>query len=238
MSHEIPNVIGANQQGVARKIGQLVPGYMAMGETGMGGMSEMGEMMPGPKNTLPMMAGTGQFGPIEMGGMFTILKVRAGITSYDDPGCTKIPPVRSLRRWPAPGCRRTTRTSTTVSILLHENRRRHSYSLPRRRHSFPMKELCFGGPRLCRMGECLVLAAARSSQLDLSHALRKISPFARLHSRISPSSSVIGKRLPQLLSVPLNRTLSPLCSRAALDFSSLLRFMSKSEVNVSGFIFT
>jgi hypothetical protein len=38
MSHEIPNVIGANQQGVARKIGQLVPGYMAMGETGMFGM--------------------------------------------------------------------------------------------------------------------------------------------------------------------------------------------------------
>ena len=61
MSHEIPNVIGANQQGVARKIGQLVPGYMAMGETGMSGMSEMAQMMTGPKNTLPMMTGTGQF---------------------------------------------------------------------------------------------------------------------------------------------------------------------------------
>jgi hypothetical protein len=65
---------------------------MAMGETGMGGMSEMAEMMPGPKNTLPMMTGTGQFGPIEMGGMFTILKVRAGITSYDDPGWYQNPP--------------------------------------------------------------------------------------------------------------------------------------------------
>jgi manganese oxidase len=43
-------------------------------------------MMPGPENTLPMMTGTGQFGPIEMGGMFTILKVRDGITSYEDPG--------------------------------------------------------------------------------------------------------------------------------------------------------
>ena len=49
-------------------------------------------MMPGPKNTLPMMTGTGQFGPIEMGGMFTILKVRAGITSYDDPGWYQNPP--------------------------------------------------------------------------------------------------------------------------------------------------
>ncbi len=92
MSHEIPNVIGANQQGVARKIGQLVPGYMAMGETGMSGMSEMAQMMTGPKNTLPMMTGTGQFGPIEMGGMFTILKVREGITNYDDPGWYQNPP--------------------------------------------------------------------------------------------------------------------------------------------------
>jgi hypothetical protein len=33
-----------------------------------------------------MMTGTGPFGPIGMGGMFTILKIRDGITSYDDPG--------------------------------------------------------------------------------------------------------------------------------------------------------
>jgi hypothetical protein len=39
-----------------------------------------------PKNTLPMMTGTGPFGAIEMGGMFTVLKVREGITSYADPG--------------------------------------------------------------------------------------------------------------------------------------------------------
>jgi hypothetical protein len=45
-------------------------------------MMEMGR----PKNTLPMMTGRGPFGPIEMGGMFTLLKVREGITSYDDPG--------------------------------------------------------------------------------------------------------------------------------------------------------
>ena len=92
MSHAIPNVIGADQKGVSQKIGKLVPGYMAMGETGMYGMSEMADMMPGPKNTLPMMTGTGQFGPIDMGGMFTILKVREGITSYDDPGWYQNPP--------------------------------------------------------------------------------------------------------------------------------------------------
>ena len=33
-----------------------------------------------------MMTGKGPFGPLEMGGMFTVLKVREGITCYDDPG--------------------------------------------------------------------------------------------------------------------------------------------------------
>jgi hypothetical protein len=55
---------------------------MSMGHTGMGNMMDMGR----PRNTLPMMAGKGPFGEIEMGGMFTILKVREGLTSYDDPG--------------------------------------------------------------------------------------------------------------------------------------------------------
>jgi hypothetical protein len=35
-----------------------------------------------------MMTGFGQFGPIEMGGMFTIMKIREGLVSndYRDPG--------------------------------------------------------------------------------------------------------------------------------------------------------
>ena len=53
MSHDVPNVIGASQKGVAQKIGKLVPGYMAMGEKGMGGMSEMADMMPGPQKHSP-----------------------------------------------------------------------------------------------------------------------------------------------------------------------------------------
>ena len=32
-----------------------------------------------PENTLPMMTGEGPFGPIEMGGMFTVVKVRKDI---------------------------------------------------------------------------------------------------------------------------------------------------------------
>jgi hypothetical protein len=79
-----------NQSGVAAKMRRFVQGYMPMGTDGMG---EMGEMtMQLPKNTLPMMTGDGQFGPIEMGGMFTILKIRDGITSYEDPGWYKNPP--------------------------------------------------------------------------------------------------------------------------------------------------
>jgi hypothetical protein len=45
-------------------------------------MMDMGR----PQNTLPMAAGKGPFGNIEMGGMFTVVKVREGIMSYDDPG--------------------------------------------------------------------------------------------------------------------------------------------------------
>ena len=91
MSHQLPNLIGVDQQKAGEKMAKLVPGYMTMGENGMYGMSEMTEM-DGPRNTIPMMTGTGQFGPIGMGGMFTILKVREGITSYNDPGWFRNPP--------------------------------------------------------------------------------------------------------------------------------------------------
>jgi hypothetical protein len=47
-----------------------------------------------PDNTLPMMTGSGQFGPIEMGGMFTVMKIREGLArdDYRDPGPYKNPP--------------------------------------------------------------------------------------------------------------------------------------------------
>ena len=87
MGHDIKTYIGVNQQDVRRRIGRLVGGdYMPMGSQGM---AEMGEMeMAGPDNTLPMMTGFGQFGPIEMGGMFTVVKVREGLAhdDYKDPG--------------------------------------------------------------------------------------------------------------------------------------------------------
>ena len=87
MGHDIPNTLGANQKGLEERIRQMIPGYMAMGESGMAEHADHVDHMPGPKNTLPMMMGKGPFGNIEMGGMFTVVKVRDQLQSYDkDPG--------------------------------------------------------------------------------------------------------------------------------------------------------
>ena len=84
MGHNFPNMIGIDPGDVDSKVRSLLPAYMTMGEKGMG---EMGTMqMPTPKNSIPMRGGNGPFGYIDMGGMFTVLKVRKGLTSYEDPG--------------------------------------------------------------------------------------------------------------------------------------------------------
>jgi hypothetical protein len=78
-------MIGVSRADLAKAVGKLAPDAMVMGSTGMA----MGNMeMPAPDNTLPMMTGTGQFGPIEMGGMFTVMKIREGLArdDYRDPG--------------------------------------------------------------------------------------------------------------------------------------------------------
>ena len=95
IGHEIPNMIGVDQGEVEQRIRKLLPGYMAMGRHGMSehaGHQAMG-MMKGPANTLPMMTGEGPFGPIDMGGMFTVLKVRDDQApgDYRDPGPYKNP---------------------------------------------------------------------------------------------------------------------------------------------------
>jgi FtsP/CotA-like multicopper oxidase with cupredoxin domain len=96
MGHDIPNMIGVEgSKGAESKIRKHLPRYMTMGERGMGGMHDMGL----PRNTLPMMAGDGPFGPIEMGGMFTVLKVRDRLKSYDeDPGWYEYPEGTKTRK--------------------------------------------------------------------------------------------------------------------------------------------
>ena len=91
MGHQVPTMIGVDQRPVLDKINKLVPEYMSMGDKGM---ADMGEMeMPLPENTLPMMTGNGQYGAIEMGGMFTTVKIREGLArnDYKDPGWYKHP---------------------------------------------------------------------------------------------------------------------------------------------------
>ncbi|HVT43605.1 MAG TPA: copper oxidase [Thermoanaerobaculia bacterium] len=84
MGHDLPNLLGIDAGDVPQKVDELAPGTMLMGTTGMGEMAE--HQMPVPRNSVPMRGGMGPYGPIDMGGMFTIIKVREGLTGYDDPG--------------------------------------------------------------------------------------------------------------------------------------------------------
>jgi len=99
MGHNVPNLIGMSHSGLAQKIRKLAPDYMVMGESGM---ADMGAMeMPLPDNTLPMMTGTGPFGPLEMGGMFSTLKVRKDQKTgdYSDPGAYAQPKGTQAYEW-------------------------------------------------------------------------------------------------------------------------------------------
>ena len=94
MGHDVPNTIGVDQRGVEAKIRQMLPGYMAMGKDGMGEHQDHTDGgMAGPPNTLAMMAGKGPFGNIEMGGMFTVVKVRDDLApgDFSDPGWYRNP---------------------------------------------------------------------------------------------------------------------------------------------------
>ncbi len=99
MGHGLANFIGVPKRDLEPKIQRLVPDYMAMGNAGMADMGEMEMLLP--DNTLPMMSGQGQYGPLEMGGMFTVLKVREGMAAndYRDPGWYRHPPGTVAYEW-------------------------------------------------------------------------------------------------------------------------------------------
>jgi len=106
MGHGIPNTLGVDQSKLEDKIHSLLPGYMAMGENGMAIHQEHTESghMQGPENTLPMMMGKGPFGKLEMGGMFTVVKVRDEVAAdYRDPGWYTNPKGTVAWRVGAPG---------------------------------------------------------------------------------------------------------------------------------------
>ncbi|WP_440222519.1 multicopper oxidase family protein [Dokdonella sp. MW10] len=100
MGHDVPNPVGVDQTGVEARLQKFLPGYMAMGRDGMAGHQAHAAAMPGPPNTLPMMMGKGPFGDIEMGGMFTVIKVRDDLApgDYRDPGWYRHPEGTIARR--------------------------------------------------------------------------------------------------------------------------------------------
>jgi hypothetical protein len=95
MGHEIPNNVGAQLDGSDEAIRLVLPGYSSMGTTGMSEHAEHTAMghMHGPDNTLPMMMGEGPYGNLEMGGMFTTVKVREHLARdrYEVPGWYEAP---------------------------------------------------------------------------------------------------------------------------------------------------
>jgi hypothetical protein len=102
MGHDLPNPLGVKQGDLEAAVRKMLPDYLAMGESGMAehqAHSESGHMQ-GPENTLPMMIGKGPFGNLEMGGMFTVVKVRDQLRrgDYGDPGWYPNPPATVARR--------------------------------------------------------------------------------------------------------------------------------------------
>jgi FtsP/CotA-like multicopper oxidase with cupredoxin domain len=87
MGHDAANLIGADTDGLGAALGRAVPGTMVMGASGMGEMSRM--KMDQPRNSIAMLGGDGPYGTIDMGGMFTLLKIRDRLPGDGDPGWYK-----------------------------------------------------------------------------------------------------------------------------------------------------
>jgi hypothetical protein len=84
MGHDAANLIGTDTGDLDARLGTMVPGTMVMGKSGMGEMATM--RMAQPSNSITMLGGDGPHGTIDMGGMFTLLKIRGHLTGDADPG--------------------------------------------------------------------------------------------------------------------------------------------------------
>jgi FtsP/CotA-like multicopper oxidase with cupredoxin domain len=87
MGHGLPNLIGLDPSRFDEALERAVPAYAAMG-SGTGHRSQEGHDAPAlvPPNQLAMVGTRGPFGTITMGGMFTLLKVRAELPEQGDVG--------------------------------------------------------------------------------------------------------------------------------------------------------
>ena len=95
MGHRMPNTTGVDQADVEARLQAVLPDYMAMGQYGMAEHQTHVDSghHPGPVNTVAMMTGKGPYGNMEMGGMFTVVKVRDDLApgDYRDPGWYRAP---------------------------------------------------------------------------------------------------------------------------------------------------
>ena len=101
MGHGIPNQTGVDQSGVEARVRKISPGFLPMMRYGMAEHQEHTDGgHQGPINTTAMMVGKGQFGNMEMGGMFTVVKVRDTVAPGDfgDPGWFRHPAGTVARR--------------------------------------------------------------------------------------------------------------------------------------------
>ncbi|CUI16613.1 multicopper oxidase [Candidatus Protochlamydia naegleriophila] len=94
MQDDLPNLVGVDRGTINEKIRKYFPDFMGL--MSINGMGEMFEMfgpsrneidmgMKIPKNQSPI-GSPGPFGIIELGGMFTLFKVRENLANYTDPG--------------------------------------------------------------------------------------------------------------------------------------------------------
>jgi manganese oxidase len=90
MGHGLPPMLGADTEKMDARMERVAPRYMTMGTSGMGNMAAM--EMDIPPNSLPMRGGAGPFSYIDMGGMFTLLKVRERADTADKGGWYPHPP--------------------------------------------------------------------------------------------------------------------------------------------------
>jgi len=75
IGHNIPNMIGVNEEDLVEKLKNIFPDYVPVGTTGLGAMFDGRHRdLKRPPNFLPY-GSPGPYGVIDMGGMFTILKV-------------------------------------------------------------------------------------------------------------------------------------------------------------------
>jgi hypothetical protein len=86
MGHGVQTLLGVKAAGLDETMRKVLPDYMTMGQTGMGDHGRHAQHMSQPRNSIAMQGAEGPQGYIDMGGMFTILKVRDTLANYTDPG--------------------------------------------------------------------------------------------------------------------------------------------------------